>query len=288
LKHESFILSQQQPLKVFTHQYPEWLLKHPNCIRLIYYFNYLIQLRKWYIIRRLKKLLAAKPDSFHLLDAGCGEGQYLFPFVHQYHTSYFKGIDRAQSNISFCRRYAAENKYKNVSFEDVDIEAINESDKFDIAICISVLPYCKNDLAALTQLNRSLKEKGELLLYVPINNDIVIPLYKRLLESYDNYESIQQNQRTYTEKSVTDLLYHSGFNILNSQKTYGFFGKLSNELFNTHLILFNAYSFFFKMMITISLLIFYPLILLCMLLDFLLPIKSGNGIMILARKNPHD
>jgi SAM-dependent methyltransferase len=280
-------LSKQPPLKVFTHQYPEWLLKYPNWIRLIYYFNYLIQLRKWYVIRRLKKLLAAKRDSFHLLDAGCGEGQYLFPFVHQYQTSYFKGIDRALSNIFFCKRYAEKNKYTNVSFEEVDIEAINESNKFDIAICISVLPYCKNDLVALLQLNHALKEKGELFLYVPVNNRILIPWYKRLLISYENYETVQQNQRKYTEESLTGLLCNSGFKIVDKQMTYGFFGKLSNELFNAHLILFNAYSLVFKMIIAFSLLVFYPLILFCMILDFVLPVKSGNGIMILARKqNP--
>lgn len=256
-------------------------------MRLIYFFNYLIQLRKWYIIRRLRKLLATKQNSFHLLDAGCGEGQYLFPFVHQYQTSHFKGIDRAQSNISFCKRYAEKNKYANVSFEEVDIEAINESNTFDIAICISVLPYCKNDLAALLQLNHALKENGELLLYVPINNHILIPLYKRLLESHENYETVQQNQRKYTEQSLTDLLHNSGFKIADTQMTYGFFGKLSNELFNAHLILLNAYSFFFKIIIAGSLLVFYPFILLCMVLDFLLPVKSGNGMMILARKeNP--
>lgn len=256
-------------------------------MRLIYSFNYLIQLRKWYIIRRLRKLLAAKQDSFHLLDAGCGEGQYIFPFVHQYPTSYFKGIDRAQSNISFCTRYAEKNNYPNVSFEEVDIEAINESNTFDIAICISVLPYCKNDLAALQQLNRAIKATGELFLYVPVNNRILIPWYKRLLISHENYETVQQNQRKYTEESLTDLLCNTGFKIVDTQMTYGFFGKLSNELFNAHLILFNAYSIVFKMVIAVSLLVFYPLILLCMILDFVLPVKSGNGVMILAGKeNP--
>lgn len=129
-----------------------------------------------------------------------------------------------------------------------------------------------------------MKPGAELLLYVPVNQTIILPFYKKLLLHYENYETIQQNQRTYTKQQLIKLLAHNGFVITEMKSTYGFFGKLSNELLNSHLILFNAYSFLIKIILIISLLVFYPLILFCMIMDFLIPVESGNGLLIMARK----
>lgn len=277
-------LKKSTTVKVFTHQYPAWLLKQPRWIHLIYLFNYLVQLRKWYITRRLKKMLANKSIPFNLLDAGCGEGQFLLPYVGAYQHGYFKGIDRADSNISFCKNYAQVTGYSNVSFEQKEIEILHESGVYDIVLCISVLPYCKDDHAAIRELYTAMKMEGELLLYVPVNNTMILPFYKTILNKYDNYERIQKNQRVYTKAGLLELLHAQGFVVNETTYTYGFFGKLSNELYNTHLILFNAYSLPFKIILSASLLLFYPLLLLCMLLDFMLPVRSGNGLMIVAKK----
>jgi len=241
-------------------------------------------LRKWYIIKKLNTLLASKKTPFHLLDAGCGEGQYLFPFTEKRRQSYFKGIDREKSNIHFCNRYALHKNYNHVLFEVMEMEEMEEKNTYDIVLCISVLPYCKNDATSLTSVYHAMKTGGELFLYVPVNNNTVLPFYREILQRFDNYETIQQNQRVYTEQLLLKLLKDAGFMIIETKKTYGFFGKLSNELLNTHFILFNAYSFFIKILIAISLLLFYPLILTCMVLDFILPVKTGNGLMLLAKK----
>ena len=277
-------LKKKEPLKIFTHQYPKWLFDHPRWIRLIYLSNYLTQLRKWHIAKRLKKLLAKKGDSFSLLDVGCCEGQFLFPYAAAHRNSFFKGLDRAETNISFCKQYAKVQQYTHVVFEQTEIESFNESDKYDVSLCLSVLPYCTNDDAALAQLYKAMKKGGELLLYVPVNNSILLPFYKRIIKKYDNYESIQKNQKTYTEERVKELLYQNRFTITETKSTYGFWGKLSNELLNSHFILFNAYALPLKIIVLTSFIIFYPLILLCMIIDFMLPVQSGNGLMLVAKK----
>lgn len=268
----------------FTHQYPPWLRKHPRWIHLIYTGNYLLQLRKWYITKTLGKRLRSKSQPFHLLDAGSGEGQFLLPYTSKYRQSYFKGIDRAKSNIAFGNSYAENRGFTHVRFEEIEIEALSEKEVYDMVLCISVLPYTVDDRAALQCLHHTMKPGAELLLYVPVNQTIILPFYKKLLLNYENYETIQQNQRIYTKQTLIKLLTDNGFIITEMKDTYGFFGKLSNELLNSHLILFNAYSFLFKMLLCISLLFFYPLILFCMIMDFLLPVKSGNGLLIVAKK----
>jgi len=277
-------LNKRKHQQFFTHQYPSWLLHHPRWIHLVYTLNYLLQLRKWHIARRLKKLLSSKKESFYLLDAGCGEGQFLFPYVAQYSTSYFKGIDREKANIAFGNSYIKARRFSHVSFEEMEMEQLDEKEIYDFILCISVLPYSKNDRAALTNLYNAMKTGASLLLYVPVNNKTILPFYKNILQRYENYETIQQNQRVYTESGLTQLLQNCNFEVTETTNTYGFFGKLSNELLNSHLILFNACSFPAKIILSISLLIFYPLILLCMILDFILPVQSGNGLMVLARK----
>lgn len=277
-------MKKQKPQQFFTHQYPSWLLKHPRWIHFVYILNYLLQLRKWHIASRLKKLLASKAEPFHLLDAGYGEGQFLFPYAAQYTKSYFKGIDREKANITFGNSYIKARGFSHVSFEEREMEQLYEKEIYDFVLCISVLPYSKNDRAALTNLYNVMKTGASLLLYVPVNNTTVLPFYKNILQRYENYETIQQNQRVYTEPGLTQLLQNCSFEITETTNTYGFFGKLSNELLNSHLILFNAYAFPAKIILSISLLIFYPLILLCMMLDFILPVQSGNGLMVLARK----
>lgn len=277
-------MKKKQQEHFYTHQYPAWLLQHPQWIRLLYGLNYLLQLRKWYIVNRLYKLLNTKKEPFTLLDAGCAEGQYLFPFAAHRTTSHFKGIDREKSNIHFCRRYADSCDMTHVHFETTTLEALNEREVYDIILCISVLPYCKNDHQALTSLNRAMKANGELLLYVPVNNKKTLPFYQKMLKKYENYESVQQNQRAYTENGLTALLADCNFSIVEATKTYGFFGKLSNEIFNIHLMLFNAYPLPVKIIITLSLFIFFPLILLCMLLDFVLPVSFANGWMLTVKK----
>lgn len=120
---------------------------------------------------------------------------------------------------------------------------------YDIVLCISVLPYSKNDQAFLSCLYNAMKPGGDLLLYVPVNNHTILPFYKKIMQRYENYESVQQNQRVYHETGLIKLLQDCNFLVTERTKTYGFFGKLSNELLNTHLILFNAYSFLFKIII---------------------------------------
>jgi 2-polyprenyl-3-methyl-5-hydroxy-6-metoxy-1,4-benzoquinol methylase len=277
-------LKKQKTQQFYTHQYPSWLLKHPRRIQFIYALTYLLQLRKWHITRRLKKLLASKKEPFHLLDVGCGEGQFLFPYAAQYTSSYFKGIDREKANIAFGNSYVKAREFSHIFFEEMEMEQLNEKEIYDIVLCISVLPYSKNDRAALTNLYNAMKTDASLLLYVPVNNKIVLPFYKNLLQRYEHYETIQQNQRIYTEPELIKLLQDCNFEVAEIKNTYGFFGKLSNELINTHFTLYNAYSFPLKIIVALSLFILYPIILLCMILDFILPVQSGNGLMIIARK----
>lgn len=277
-------MEKKKALHIFTHQYPAWLLKNPGWIRLSYAFTYLLQLRKWYIQKNLKKLFTTYNTPFSLLDAGCGEGQYLFPFAETNPASLFKGIDKLESNITFCKKYVSAKKLVNVSLEQTEIDQLSEQNVFDIILCISVLVYCTDLKAALNAMNNALKPGGKFFLYVPVRDKSILPFYKKLNSRFLNYETIQNNQGKTSEEKLLELLQESNFRFLNKQYTYGFFGILSNELSNIHFILLGAAPFPLKIIIGLSLLIFMPIILVCMLIDYILPLQKGNGLVILAEK----
>lgn len=275
-------MKHKNQLNIFTHQYPTWLLKRPGWIRLFYALTYITQLRKWYINSKLKSIFASSNSSYSLLDAGCGEGQYLFPYAETNSKSTFKGIDRLESNVAFCKKYAEAKKLQNVSFQTVEIEHITDRFIFDIVLCLSVLPYCKDDKIALEKMNHSMKENGKLILYVSVNDKSVLPFYKTTNKKFSNYESIQHNLRTYSASKVLALINDCGFTVLQKKYTYGFFGILSNELINLHFILFNQAILPLKLIIGLSFLLFIPIILICMIVDFCIPLRNGNGMLIIA------
>ncbi len=275
---------QKQQQKFFTHQFPAWLLRHPRCIHGVYAINYLLHLRKWHITPVIRKLLRKRKEPFQVLDAGCGEGQFLFPYASQYRGSFFKGIDREQGNVLFGQAYIRNRSLDHVSIVQASIEQLQEHNSYDVILCISVLNYCKDQGDVLKSLREALKPGGELLLYVPTYYHKIFPFYKTIMERYENYESVQQATKIYSEPEMRALVAQSGLELVQAKKTYGFFGKISNELINTHFILYNAVVWPVKLLLMFSFILVYPIILLSMLADLILPVQSGNGLLMVARK----
>lgn len=270
---------------IFTHTYPVWLLRYPQAIRLVYAFNYLTQLRKWYIMPAIARQLRGLPAGFSVLDAGIGEGQFLFPYAAQYPHAQFQGVDKIAANVSLCRQLAHASGLGNVSIEEAYIEAMDFQQQFQLALCIGVLQYIEDDVLALQKLQQALAPGGRLLLYSPVNNRILTPFYRKLFNTQANYESAQGRKRIYTERELRSKLGKAGLHITEATHTYGFWGRLSHELFNSCVLLAANGPLIVKLMSAILLMLLYPAILCCMALDFLLPVRGeGNGILLIAEK----
>lgn len=220
-----------------------------------------------------------------MLDVGCGEGQYLFPYATAYPNRRFVGVDKNEQNIALCNSYIARKKLNNTTILHSSIESMPADAPYDLIICVGVLQYIADDQKAIEVMHDSLSDHGKFLLYVPVNNRGILSFYQQLMKSYPNYESVQDRKRIYTEEAVRSLLQQANFTIINRTATYGFFGILSNELFNSCTLLIVNAALPIRMLIALLSVFIYPFILLCMLLDFLLPIRSGNGLLLIAQKN---
>lgn len=269
---------------IYSHYYPSWLLRSPRLIHILYYLNYFLHLRKWYIKSAINKEIQNIDFGFRLLDAGVGEGQFLIPLAKKYSKGQFTGIDKLAGHQMFCASYAKTYHLQNVQFQTSDLEEFKSDDTFDMIFCIGVLQYIQNDLLVLENFYQHLKNGGKLLLYIPVHNRSILPFYRSLSKKLSNYETVQERQRIYTKHQVESMLINLGFNIDQLQNTYGYFGIISNELINTYLMLFNKSSFFLRLGLTLLFILIYPIILLLMVVDYVLPKSMGNGLLVIARK----
>jgi SAM-dependent methyltransferase len=219
----------------------------------------------------------------HILDAGCGEGQYVFPFAEKYPARRFTGVDKQTGNIAFCNHYAAYLMLENTSFEQQDICNGQLTAQADLVLLISVLNYVEDDAAALRNISKQLAPGGRLLLYAPVNNRHILPFYPALMQRYPNYESIQGRKRNYTPQSLHSLLQAAGLEPIYQQYGFGFWGILSNECMNTVLILANQLHPVLRLCLLLISLLCYPLYLCMLILDYVLPKKEGNGLLLVLR-----
>lgn len=264
----------------YQYHYPSFIRHHPNILRLIYVLNYLTQLRKWYVIREWQSLLLNSSGPATVVEFGCGEGQYLVPFTKQLTQSTFIAADYHLPSVELMNLFAIPNlkgKLINLETAKLHVEA-------DIALCVGVLQYIAEDQHALENMYHSLQAKGQLLLYVPINGKIITLLYQFVFDNFEQYESINNRKRVYTESEIIQKAESAGFAIRKKMYTYGTAGKLSHELLNSCTTLIISGSYLCKFVAGFCLILFYPIILLLMMMDFLSKKSNGNGLLLILEK----
>ncbi|WP_440880899.1 class I SAM-dependent methyltransferase [Tenacibaculum sp. C7A-26P2] len=117
-------------------------------------------------IKRLKfieeniKLLNV--SSLKILDVGCGNGnisQHCGALGHE-----VLGIDISEKSIKKAKK---NNLLKNVSFENIAVENIKYTSKFDIIICSEVLEHLEQPKKVVNALKKLLSSQGIIIITVP-------------------------------------------------------------------------------------------------------------------------
>lgn len=260
-------------------------MKHPGWIHVIYLFQYIGQLRKWYLYPKIGNILKSLRSDFTMIDAGCAECQFLFPFTSIFRDATFIGIDKSQSNTDFCNAYIQKNELIHVNIINEKIEETEITTKADLIICIGVLQYIKDDNKALRSMLNMVKSGGEMLLYIPVNGKFFFPFFEKIMNKYTNYETAQNRQRIYSTEEILNKVVGEGFIVKEKVFTYGVFGRLGHELYNLPMIYILNTSLPKSLIAVIVLFILLPVILLCYLFDICIQKSTGNGLMIIAEKS---
>lgn len=242
-------------------------------------------LRRWYVLKSLRSLLRQSKKLNYVLDAGFGEGQFLFPAALKHKSVQFMGVDRLADNIAFGNKLINHLHIKNCSLIQSSLESLQVSTPVDVILCVGVLQYTDDDVLVLQKLHDALNTDGTLLLYVPINQTIYTRFYQYLQQKFTHYDEVQQKKQQYTTHSITQKLNQAQFNITYTALTNDKYGALAHELYNSFLLLIFNTNLLSSILFTAVLLFIYPIILGLMIIDYFSNNKKGNGILILAQKN---
>lgn len=265
--------------KISRFEYPRVLKRFPRLIYLIYCFNFLLQLRKWYVFPRICNLLRSINSRGTWLDLGCGEGQYLVPIGKKFSDWDVAGVDNNASNIQFLQKLIPANTTLTLS----DIETLSYQHKAILITCIGVLQYIEDDELALQKISSLLSPDGKFLLYSPVNGRLHLALYKYLLNRYEHYETVNNRKRVYRENELTDKLLRAGFTIEEKRFTYGYCGRISHEILGISLLLLTSAPIIIRCIAALLFLPVLTLALFLMLIDFSLTHTTGNGLLITAK-----
>jgi len=175
------------------------------------YWQYLYKINLNYIIKNTR-------EKDKILDVGCGTGKYLVELSKKNRTCY--GIDPLiEVSLNEARKMAEEEKV-NINLSQGTGENISFPEKFfDTVLCLSTLQHVNDPDKTLSEMNRVLKDKGILL--------ISVPLGKNIFNFFGNILKPKYFTQSFSINELKALIKKNGFDILQI-KGYGFFPPFLN------------------------------------------------------------
>lgn len=210
------------------------------------------------------------PSISRILDAGCGIGLHTFFLSKFFPTANVTGADIDQFKLSCCKKIKRELRIKNVSFEYMDLSKPSKKNNYDLILNIDVLEHIKNYKQAIRSIRRLMKTGGYLFIHVPQTNQ------RRIFKQLKNWHHDDHVREGISKQELIKFLKDSGFKIISTKETFGFFGKIAWEL--------NHMSLSKNVVIAA---IAFPLLYTIASLDILVKNRHGLGIAVLAQKK-HD
>lgn len=163
---------------------------------------------------RLSNVCSAAGSGNALLNVGCSDGTFERMLSARFRR--IVGVDINPAEIEAAKANAP----KNASFVVADAQKLPfDSGAFDVVVCSEVLEHIENDLKAVDEMLRVLKQGGRLVLTVPQKN---YPF------TYDPVNAVLEflagrhlplgvwgygDERVYTEASIRALLEKAGFKL---------------------------------------------------------------------------
>ncbi len=203
--------------KINRHEHPAWLRRFPRLMEGAFWWFRFVYQRVRVVRRELRRHLP-KGEPFHLLDAGCGEGLFLFELARRYPSARFTGLDINPHNVDFCRRYARACGLSNVALACADLSAVSWPDRAEHVLCVGVLHCVADDLAFLKNLHASTHPAARLYLYAPLQPRRFWPFFERWYRQWRHYEAIH-GRHIYTAETLKRRLARAGWQVTHWQGT---------------------------------------------------------------------
>ena len=186
----------------------------------------LLLLRSWHIHKALKIWsLKQKNKDVYILDAGSGFGQYSYYLSKMNPAWKILAVDVKDEQIQDCNQFFKKINRNNIHFEIQDLTKFQQTDTFDLVVCVDVMEHILEDVAVFKNFNASMKSGGMLLISTPSDqggSDV---------KEGDEHSFIEEHVRDgYNMQDIINKLTMSGFNKIDARYAYGTPGKISWKL----------------------------------------------------------
>lgn len=238
-------------------------------------------LRSWYIRAVLKKYAAGidRQGLWHLLDAGCGFGQYDRFILNQFSNVAVTAVDVKRDYLEDARIYFnSRGEGGRIQFKQMDLLDPQFTKSYDFTICVDVLEHIEEDRRVIGKLASALKEGGYFLMHSP-------SIYAEE-DAGEDETFVDEHARTgYSKEEISEKLQSAGLKPVEVAYTYGPKGHRAWELLIKYPMLWlNRFKLWVLPLLAIYYLFTLPYGLLLMKLDMKGVNKKGTGIYALARK----
>lgn len=262
------------------------LIRSSTLLRTLFYkLLDLFFLRSWYIRAVMRQYAGEldKQESWKLLDAGCGFGQYDRFILQQFENAGITAVDVKQDYLEDARAYFNRKGFGNrISFRQMDLLQPELKQEYDFVICVDVLEHIEKDRRVIKNLAAVLKSGGYFLMHSP-------SIYAE--EDAGGDETfVDEHARTgYSKEEISEKLASAGLVPVEVAYTYGSNGHRAWELLIKHPMLWmNRYKLWVLPLLALYYLLTLPYGLLLMKQDMRKENKRGTGIYALAKKMTGD
>lgn len=258
------------------------VIRNSSGLRRIFYFLLdLVFLRSWHIRKVLKEEGARFENAgpWKLIDAGCGFGQYDRFILNHFENVKIHAIDVKKEYLRDNKKYFRQKfDKKRIDFHEADLLKLTGSKSFDFVICIDVLEHIEEDVKAMQNLSKCLKEGGYFLMHSPSH-------YSEEDASGDDTFVGEHARTGYSKAEIEKKLMESDLLPVKTHYTYGKWGRRSWTLsVKWPMIWFTR----FGMSASLLLMLYYPVVLpFCLIMnkaDLYTKNEKGSGIYALAKK----
>lgn len=267
---------------LYEHRLPKFFSKFPFLIRPVHWGHQILHNRNRILLHLLKKEIKKRGGNVNVLDAGCGEGNYLIPLAHNFPKSTFKGLDYNAQLVHFVNHYAKTYSLK-IESQHADLNTKTLTGTYDLVVCVAVLQMLKNDRAFLKGVFKVLGRNGLFVINVPLEHTPVLSFLQRNKSAYNDVHG--GISKAYTLESIRVLLEEEGFAMQQAKATNGYFGTIGNELLNWGIQAIQTGNILKRF---ISCVVFafpvFPLIILSNILNAILPKNRKSGVIISVQK----
>jgi SAM-dependent methyltransferase len=202
----------------------------------------------------------------NILDAGCGNCSYAIKLAKDHPNIKIKALDIEECFLN--------SHLKNLTFERKDLLSLEDRAQYDFIYSIDVLEHVPSNLEAIEKLYLALKQNGYLLIHMPGKFEKWF-LPNKLFSDFKTKLKNEHIGEHYSLEELKGLLIERKFQIILALRTFGFLGKISQEI--DILLSRNIYANILRILLM-------PFLKFLCISEIIIPNKSGSNLLVICKK----